>query len=334
MRILFINSNSYDYLQDIVYSGLVKLLGSSNVVHWPVNYKYIFPFKKYPKNLGFHPASWRGASIGTPNPVKFDAVIVASSKPATLKAYLRIASQIPPATPVVYLDGGDREVIGGDLERLGRADLFNESRNTRDFNWIFKREYFEDKTYAPNVRPLPFGFNFSRVPNNPLTVKKYEVTFWAVESHPIRTQALSLLQNEFDCTSNGTTLNQSFKKYKRKGKHYLEELASGKIALNFRGGGWDTLRYWEIPAVTCFMISQKPAVYIPNNFEHGKHVIFCNDDLSDLLDLCAYYLKNEKQRIKIETAGHNHARQYHSDISRATAILSLLRPGHSARQSY
>jgi hypothetical protein len=324
MKVLFINSRSYDYLQDIVYSGLVKLLGSSNVNHWPTNYKYSFPLKRYPKNLGYNSSSWQGALIVKPDVKKYDVIVIGSAKPATFKSYLKIASSIPSNIPVVFLDGGDRQEIGEDLKRLGGDGLLTQARNRRDFDWIFKREYFTDRVYDSNVKPLPFGFNFSRLPKNNGIQKKYDVTFWAVESHPIRTQALSLLQDKFDCLSNGTTLNQTFKNYRRKGKYYLQELASSKIALNFRGGGWDTLRYWEIPAVGGFMISQRPGIYIPHNFEHEKHVVFCDDNLSNLLDLCSYYLKNEEERRRIAKGGYDHARQYHSDEARAKTILTIV----------
>jgi len=323
MKILFINSRSYDYLQDISFSGLIKALGPAQLCHWPPNPKFILPFKTYPKNLGFHSASALSASWQKPDIKKFDVVMVGACKPDAFQFYLKIAASIPRQTLVVLLDGGDREEIGGDLARLGKNNLFEEARAARDFNLIFKREYLEGNYYPDNIKPLPFGFNFSRLPSLP-NEQKYQVTFWAVESHPIRTQALQLLQNNFDCTKNGTTLNQTFKKYKRKGKFYLQELASSNMALNFRGGGWDTLRYWEIPAVSRLMISQKPAIVIPNNFEHNKHAVFCKDDLTDLIDLCAYFLKENKKREAIAQAGHNHAVNYHSDLARAKYILQTI----------
>ena len=63
---------------------------------------------------------------------------------------------------------------------------------------------------------------------------------------------MELIQDRFDCRANGTTRNQVFKKYKRKGDFYLEELKRARITLNFRGVGWDTLRYWEVPALSGF----------------------------------------------------------------------------------
>lgn len=89
------------------------------------------------------------------------------------------------------------------------------------------------------------------------------------------------------------------KEYTRKGLRYLEELKSCKIVLNFRGVGWDTLRYWETPAIGRFMITQRPRIVIPDNFRDGKEIVFCKDDLSDMIDLCQHYLENDEERETI-----------------------------------
>jgi spore maturation protein CgeB len=137
----------------------------------------------------------------------------------------------------------------------------------------------------------------------------------------IRANALKLLSGKYDCTQNGTTLNQNFKTYKRTGKFYLEEIARCKIVLNFRGGGWDTMRYWEVPAVGAFMISQKPQIVIPNNFEEGKHVAWCSDSLDDLIEKIDYYLSHESEREKIAAQAQEHLMKYHLNTSRAAFLL-------------
>ena len=153
---------------------------------------------------------------------------------------------------------------------------------------------------------------------------KYDVSFWAVESFPIRTEALKLLEDKFDCVKNGTYRNQKFSKYKRKGDFYLQELSACKIVLNLRGGGWDTLRYWEVPALGGFMITQKPGIVIPNNYEDNKHVIYCNDNLDDLIELCEYYLANESKREDIARCAATHTKEYHTDIKRVEYILNKI----------
>ena len=259
---------------------------------------------------------------------KFDIVLVGSAKVDCFESYLAFQDQIPTDIPVVFIDGGDQSLIGKDLTIYGRPELYNEAITKRPFDMVFKREMLIDQDYGKNVFPLPMSFNMDRARKIP-TEKKYQVSFWAVESHAIRVRALDMLTNKFDCNSNGTERNQKFSKYKRKGEFYLQELARCKVVLNFRGVGFDTMRYWEVPAVGSFMISQRPKFMIPNNFEHEKHVVFCQDDLSDLIGLCEYYLKNDEAREQIAVNGKNHLLKYHTDVKRAEYIIQTIRNVHN-----
>ena len=322
MKVLYINRNKFDYLQDLVYTGLVKVLGVSNVIEMPWNNKFHLNHRKYPKNIGLYRGGLFRSLLNRFSVKQADIVIVASCHPDTLKTYLEIAPGIPESVPTVFLDGGDWPEVAGDLDRLGGKELYDEIMSIRPFDHVFKREYLVDKAYDDNVYPLPFAFNFDRMPR--ITREyKYDVAFWAVESHPIRTSALTIVQDEFDCAQNGTVKNQVMKKYKRKGDFYLQELSRCKVSLNFRGAGWDTLRYWEVPALSGFMISQKPGIVIENNFVDGKEVVFCKDDLSELVDLCRYYLEHDEERESIAKNAYAKMRAYHMDVHRAEKILKV-----------
>lgn len=324
MKILFINSTHSDYMQDILYSGLVKVLGAKNIRTLPYNKQYLLPIKLYPKNLGYQPGGalayissfWQGTD--------YDCVIVASAKPDTFKSYIKIASTIPPHVPVVFIDGGDFDTVGGDLERKKCYELYEQALAIRQFNLVFKREMLIDTHYPSNVFACPFAFNMDRVARIPSVTKKYDVSFWAVESDPIRTQALTMIADVYDCAANGTTLNQTFKQYKRKGLFYLEELKRCKIVLNFRGRGWDTLRYWEVPALSVCMISQKPNIVIPHPFTDTKNIVYCSDNLDNLIELCDYYLNNDEKREHIARQSYAHLKEYHTDVARANYVLSTI----------
>ena len=325
-RILFINSHEPDYLQDLSYSGLQKLFGPEAVYCYPFNKAYAYPVRKYPRNLGFNHMQWVLPYQPKPDPSRFDFVFIGSCKPLAFEAYLSLAEKIPANVPVVFIDGGDYPAIGGDMARLHGEHLYKQALSLRPFSLIFKRELLR-QTYpehrAAHIHPLPFSFNYSYLPHLPVP-EKYQVSFWAVESDPVRTHALDLLQNRFDCRENGTVRNQVFKKYKRKGLKYLAELAACRITLNLRGGGWDTMRYWEAPAVGSLMISGRPAIEIPDNFIENEEVIFCADDLSDLVPLCEQYLADTQARNRIAAAGARKAALKHSDLSRAEYMAGLL----------
>jgi hypothetical protein len=310
-------------LQDIVYSGLVKALGISNVIEYPWNIRYHINFRPYPKNIGLVKGGLMRSLISRMSMKQFDMVIVASCHPDAIKSYLEIIDTIPSSVPTAFIDGGDWPNVAGDLSRVGGMELYEKITGKRPFDFIFKREYLLDSEYEKNVYSLPFACNMELVPR--LNKKyKYDVSFWAVESHQIRTDALNLLQGKFDCELNQTVPNQTFKSYSRKGASYLRELARCKIVLNFRGGGWDTLRYWEVPAVSSLMISQMPRIRIANNFEHGSEVIYCSDDLHDLIELCDYYLKHEDKRKKIAERSRLKLLSYHTDVHRAREVLSTI----------
>lgn len=325
MKILFLDSPRSDYMQDVLFSGIVKTIGIDNIKTVPFNKSYALQMRKYPKNLGYTQGITTKYLLSYLKPFKYDLVIVASAKKDPFEQYIKIAKQIPKSVPVVFIDGGDVDWVGGDMKRKGCYDLYEKAISIRNFDLVFKREMIIGKQYNANVIPCPFAFNLDRIKKINPTQKKYDVSFWAVESAPIRTQALTLIQDKYDCKSNGTSLNQSFKEYNRRGLFYLEELQACKVVLNFRGGGWDTLRYWEVPALGTFMISQKPQIVIPNEFEHKQNIVYCKDDLSDLTELIDYYLANEKERETLAKASFEHLKKYHSDVARANYVLQMIK---------
>ena len=324
MKLLFINSKQFDYLQDLTFSGLVKVLSRSNIVNYPWNYKYHLPVKQYPKNLGYTGFSIK--SFFTSDFSSFDAVILGSAKKDALETLNSILNKVS-NKPLIFIDGGDREEIGGDFFRLGAGDAFQQFVKHRPFDLIFKREFLsEPHGHIKNVYPFPFSFPYNiNIESLSEKEKTYDVSFWAQQKPVIREKALNLLKGKFDCDENGTSIGLNFKKYKRKGLFYLKELSRCKVALNFRGGGWDTMRYWEVPAVGSFMISQRPGIVIPDNFEDGKHVVFCDDSLDDLLDKISYYLSNVSLREELTMNAKVHLMKYHLNTNRAEFLINTIK---------
>lgn len=327
MRVLFCNSLKADYIQDQLFAGLTELLGSDSVLSFPVNPNYYIPLKSYPRNMGNSRSfasllkdKWhtrKGIVEFEPN-----LVVIASTKRDTMESFLRIEPHLPVGIPLVFIDGGDWPEVGGDAWRMNFSTLYNEVIRRRRPDLVFKREYLKGKEYPENVVPLPMAFKPQR---NFFSIEKhYQVTLWCVESDPIRTQALQMLQGRYDCTENGSVPGQQFRSYLRKGMNYLKELSASRIACNFRGVGWDTMRYWEIPGVGAFMVSQHPNIVIPDNFIDGKHLVYCHDDLSNLITLLDYYLKNEKEREEMASAAHSHLMKFHTYRHRAEFLLNTV----------
>jgi hypothetical protein len=104
---------------------------------------------------------------------------------------------------------------------------------------------------------------------------------------------------------------------------YFQLLGRSKIGLSLRGGGFDSMRYWEIVASKTFLLSERPTIYIPNNFEDGKHAVYCRSDLSDLLDLARAYARDDLARKTIAEAGYRHLLEFHTCEKRAAQFLNV-----------
>jgi len=335
MKILYIASRGFDYVQDLMFDGLTKTLGKSSLIDTPWNPKFHLPLWKYPKNLGFQSGSLLRSFLNRFER-NFDVVIVAACKKDAFESYLKIQNHIPRETPIIFFDGGDADEVGVDLEREGAYSLFLQAENNRPFDIIFKREFLYSKTYESRVKSLPMCINTSIYDSFSRRIdrakKIYDVTFWAVESAPVRSRALELIQDKFDCRGNGSIRGQTFKNYSRKGSTYLANLSQSRIVLNFRGVGWDTLRYWEVPALGAFLMSQKPQILIENPFVNEKSIVYVADDLSDLVEKCDFYLKNERVRERIAATARAHALSFHRSTDRAETILRAIeRHRHNVR---
>ena len=330
MNILFINSRKFDYGQDLLFTGLNELNESCSVHSQPWRLSYYLPTQSYPKNLGYIGYKKILSSFKNISPESTDLVIVGAAKPDAFETYLSLIKRIPKSTPVYFIDGGDREELGGDLARAGAFELYQKAEDIRPFDLIFKREYLKSNKYESRVKPLPFSINIKALNMLPSPKKERDVFFWAIESHPIRKTAFQLLSQSFD-QDGGVGQSQSMKSYKFKGRRYHEELSRSKIGISLRGGGWDTLRYWEVPALGAMMITTPLDIVIPNDFEDKKHVIRCQPDLSDLVELCNYYVKNDSERSKIIAAGYKHLLEHHTSQARAKYVLSFFNKGLNAK---
>jgi hypothetical protein len=327
MKILFLTTKGFDYVQDLTYSGLVDLLGATSVVDFPWHSKFHLPLWRYPKNLGFH-NSFSLPRILPSNFKIFDAVIVGACKKDVFESYLAIQKRIPSHVPVIFLDGGDSGNIAGDLEREASGPLFPMAEAYRPFDLILKREVLLAQSYGERVVSFPMcvrASSYARFSAEVRSFFRYDVSFWAVESHPVRSKALEMLEPLFDCESNGTVRGQSFRKYTRKGDAYLRALTECRLVLNFRGAGWDTLRYWECPALGAFLLSQKPKIVIEQPFVDGESIVYVQNDLSDLIDKCEYYLQNDSARERIARASFTHVMTHHRTTHRASKILEFIK---------
>ncbi|MCR6692205.1 MAG: glycosyltransferase [archaeon YNP-LCB-003-016] len=103
---------------------------------------------------------------------------------------------------------------------------------------------------------------------------------------------------------------------------YQTIVSNSKLSISAQGTGFDTYRYWEIPFYGSTLVSQKPFIFIENNFVDGESAIFFSNfkELERKLD---YYLLKDLWE-DVCRKGREHFLKYHTHIHRAIKILETI----------
>jgi hypothetical protein len=105
---------------------------------------------------------------------------------------------------------------------------------------------------------------------------------------------------------------------------YYSNLQKCRVLLNVRGAGYDTFRFWENAACNAVQISQKMPIFIPNDFEHGVHLLrFTN--LCDLRKRIDQVLEDKINSRGMIHESREHLLKYHTTQARAMYLLARLK---------
>jgi hypothetical protein len=182
-----------------------------------------------------------------------------------------------------------------------------------NFDLIFKREMLAGVDYGPNTHPLPFGYPESLFDQG-VGEEKSETVFWAGKKayglHPLYIPRLEARL--------GRSLDQRFDQ-----AQYRRKLRNSRIGLSFFGCGFDTVRYWELPANRVMLMAERPPICIPYDFEDGQSAVFF-DDLPDMERKLDYYLHHPEEVERITVTGHTHFLRYHINTARARRFLVMV----------
>jgi len=91
---------------------------------------------------------------------------------------------------------------------------------------------------------------------------------------------------------------------------YLSEVARAKICIDLPGRGDFCFRLIDYLAVGSCVIGPRPSTILHAPQTDRVNVVYCADDLSDLVALCAAYLEREEEREKIAEAAQIHFDRY------------------------
>lgn len=284
MKVGVISRGSPDYQIDVVTDGLIRLLGRQSVsLDYNVRGGWGGPYAHLLQDFQ--------------GPEPFDIheadVLIASNRSATaMREWMKRTGK----KQVALLDGEDLDTIFS--EHLSHVTVY------------FKREFIPHRPYDKKVRPLPFA----AIPE-PI-VDGVEITRQVFYSghitHPFRAQvAKALAEMGFPEAQN------------QEKSQYNLCLMSSLIGAAVRGNGWDTYRYWEIPYFGAALLSQRPGIVIPGNFEDGKEAVFY-DGIDDMKRKLRDMLSNLDRTVEISRAGRKASIERHLSIHRAKTVLEAL----------
>jgi len=287
MKILYINTNRYDYLTSSLTEGLNDA-GHEVFCSEKANYGKQIPLEhlqEYGENA--------------------DLIIIGSD---LAKSYLVQNIQNPNK---VFVDGSDYQFL-------------NVPSNIR-FKAVFKREL--NKLHSQeNIYPLPFASEKRYFPAQ-YPPKDILVSFLAnVHTNTFRYSILERLKRiRRNGIVVGSTGERSYNpaapapEFQPTPK-YHNLIARSLISVNVVGAGWDCARYWEILAARSMLFTQKLDIQIPFPFQDGVNCVEF-ETFAEFEDKLEYYMNNPDKAIEIIQKAWVHLCKYHTTKARAEYFI-------------
>lgn len=358
MKILFLTDPAPDYLADLLYIGFCRVLGNNRVVDFPLKPAYHQPDRRvhYIPQVPAHPYQ-QNDIVAFLQGRQFDLAILSSPRPGVMATFESLRRRVS-FPPMVLFDGEDDAFVRQNAWNDSRSVLYfkRELKLPTESGIRVRWQHWMGGSRLPKWRdrlfPLPLSVALEQVPEIQPCERVVDVSYVARVSHQKRKQAVDALTEApgirfeggvyAEATDRRSKLVTGFPQVwaklmgdpvipihergeKLSPQAYYDLLMRSKMALSIRGGGFDTLRYWEIVATKTLLLSEQPDIEIPNNFVHGKHALFFKPDLSDLIDLVRTYAKDEGARTAMAQAGYDHLMRYHTCERRAEYVLDICR---------
>jgi hypothetical protein len=306
-RILILTHDFSDYGLDSLYHGLCTVIGPDNVVEFP--WKPTLHGKNREATQGY-PCffDYPGKPMTVLSLVReleqgrFDLILHADVVQMAHQDEVQRLAAAAPHVPVLLYDTWDDcyTPIRRVLEYIGRPGLA----------LCFKREMLNGVEYAPMSFPLPFGYPETLASSGDDTRRKRPI-FWAGKNeYGLRPLYIPALEKQL-----GEPLDRRFDQ-----NEYRRVLGASRIGLSFFGCGFDTVRYWELPAHGVMLLAERPPIRIPFNYQEGHSAVFF-DDLPQMLNKLDLYLDQPQKTQQIARNGRIHYLRYHTSTARARQFL-------------
>ena len=191
-----------------------------------------------------------------------------------------------------------------------------------------------EKPYVGGIVPFPFGIESRYVRYTPDKKKDIDfVCIWGQEEHPLlRKYAREFLESfcderGFTCRT-AKTKGFDFSLQRTSGRdEFYELLSRAKVGVSIGGGGFDTVRFWEMLGNNCLMLTERLDIYHPESeaLRYKRMNQFNNlYDFEHQLSRVADFLKNEYKEKELQ-AEYETILKDHSTKARVRMIFDELK---------
>jgi hypothetical protein len=333
VRIAFLANPVHDYLQDAVFHGLVSIFGPADVMEHPPLERYHSsapPDALYPHLWFDFPAPDRR---DLPELVDWaDAIVVGSLRSGVLP-YVHEVLALRPRPPVALLDGEDDVFV---LRAVSQVDAYFKreillSRTAgvpreilrRGHRLVRERGERRDPLADPicvaratdrRLTPLPLAWIGALPERRPL---EYDVAFLHGPTSAVR----GVVRQELERLRGEGVRVRLLEEGERLGwSEYMNVLTRSRIGVSVRGGGYDTYRYWEVPAAGALLVSEPLPIVIPGNFADGSEAAFV--PVRRMAARIRELLTTDTEALA--AAGRRRLASAHTSVARAQAVLDVL----------
>jgi hypothetical protein len=339
LRLLYLSNPQTDFLQDLLYHGLVSILGAENVVDYPPNGHY---HGERPETLA--PWDFPMLFFDFPRPgagdldellASVDAVVVPSLRPGVIDVVRRVVERR--ARPLVFVDGEDHYWLNGmaavadvafKREVLLRAPLLRlKSPPRRLYHRLRGHAEWSDPlrrqlgvATAGDRRAIPMPLAVIDHGLQPVPEKEHDVVFLGSGTHPLRKRVaaqVDALRERGLRVVTGVGAAETRPSW----EEYVGTLTSARVGISVRGGGFDTYRYWETPYAGAVLVAETPQIALPGNFVHGEDAFFAPVD--ELVETAVRVLERDDLPA-IAARGRERVLLRHTSVARAQRLLEHL----------
>lgn len=340
MSVLFIDARSGgDFTLDAVFAGLTKMHGNDGVIDFgPCTKKHREGIpqktgdieKDYGaerRSLGYSPG-YEKQPILKPADInkllaqnKISRIFIDEREESYIH-YLQLGARHF-KIPVVVIAGHDKfwNVNADEPTKILEQYYGKNFEALFIDNW---RESYDKLALIHNVYPMSYATNFDHLwevgkRDEFLKTKLYDICFLGYNSHGARPAVTDHIAKKYGHLNNCLLVEKRpnvMDTFIRKDE-YFKKMAQSRICLNLRGGAEcrKALRFYEIPYVGSYMLSQTDEARQVNKFVGGVHCDYFSD-LRELDQHIDWALANETQREFVASRGHQHSMQYHTALSR------------------